>query len=42
MRLISEANQVVSRQIVEHERADETNVYPRLAKFLTEATAMGR
>ena len=41
MRLISEANQVVSRQIVEHERADETNVYPRLAEFLTDGHGLG-
>jgi hypothetical protein len=41
VRLISEANQVVSRQIVEHERADETNVYPRLAKFLTDGHGLG-
>ena len=41
VRLISEANQVVSRQIVEHERADETNVYPRLAKFLTDSHGLG-
>ena len=32
--LISEADNIISRQIVEHERDDETAVYPRVAKFL--------
>ena len=32
--LIGEANRLVSRQIVEHERDDEGRIYPRLAKFL--------
>ena len=32
--LIAEADQLVARQIVEHERDDESQVYPRLAKFL--------
>ena len=31
--LIAEADRVV-REVVEHERSDESNVYPRLAKFL--------
>jgi heavy metal translocating P-type ATPase len=39
--LIAEANQVVAGQIVEHERADESNVYPRLAKFLTDSHGLG-
>jgi heavy metal translocating P-type ATPase len=39
--LIAEANQVVAGQIVEHERADESNVYPRLAKFLTDGHGLG-
>jgi heavy metal translocating P-type ATPase len=32
--LIVEANGIVSKQIVAHEREDETAVYPRLSKFL--------
>ncbi len=32
--LISEADNIISRQIVEHERDDQTAVYPRVAKFL--------
>jgi hypothetical protein len=32
--LIAEANSLVARQIVEHERDDEARVYPRLVKFL--------
>jgi len=39
--LIAEANQVVAGQIVVHERADESNVYPRLAKFLTDSHGLG-
>ena len=39
--LISEANQAVARQIVEHERADESNVYPRLAGFLADRHGLG-
>ena len=39
--LILEANQVVTRRIVEHERADESNVYPRLARFLTDSHGLG-
>ena len=39
--LISEANQIVARQIVEHERDDETTVYPRLAKFLSDGHGLG-
>jgi soluble P-type ATPase len=34
--LIAEANAVVQRQVVEHERDDEGSVYPRLAKVLTD------
>jgi hypothetical protein len=34
MALIAEANRLVARQIVEHERDDESAVYPRLAKYL--------
>ena len=39
--LIAEANQVVSRRIVEHERADESSVYPRLAAFLADSHGLG-
>ena len=34
--LISEANQTVGYQIVEHEHDDESAVYPRLAEFLSD------
>ena len=34
--LIAEANQVVQEQVVAHERDDEGNVYPELAKVLRE------
>ena len=34
--LISEANQIVAYQIVEHEHDDESAVYPRLAEFLSD------
>ena len=30
-----------SREIVEHERSDESNVYPRLAKFLADGHGLG-
>jgi heavy metal translocating P-type ATPase len=33
--LIVEANTITQEQVVEHERDDEGNVYPRLAKILT-------
>jgi heavy metal translocating P-type ATPase len=39
--LISEANQIVAQQIVEHERDDESTVYPRLAKFLSDGHGLG-
>lgn len=32
--LILEANELIARNIVEHERDDESNVYPRIAKIL--------
>ena len=32
--LIGEANKIVEKTIVEHERSDESIVYPRLSKFL--------
>ena len=34
--LIREANRLVGRDIVEHERDDENRVYPQLAKFLND------
>jgi hypothetical protein len=39
--LIAEANGLVAREIVVHERADETTVYPRLARFLTDSHGLG-
>jgi len=39
--LISEADDIVAREIVEHERDDETAVYPRVAKFLTDRHGLG-
>jgi hypothetical protein len=39
--LILDANQVVARQIVEHERDDESAVYPRVAKFLADSHGLG-
>jgi heavy metal translocating P-type ATPase len=43
--LIAEANSIVQKQIVEHERDDEGNVYPKLAKLLADShglSAMSR
>ena len=34
--LIVEANNLVARNVIEHERTDETSVYPRLAKILAD------
>ena len=39
--LIAEANHLVTRQIVEHEHADESTVYPRMAGFLTDGHGLG-
>ncbi len=39
--LISEANEITARQIVRHERDDETKVYPELAKFLADNHGLG-
>ena len=39
--LIFEARDVVARQIVEHEREDESAVYPRVAKFLPDRHGLG-
>ena len=43
--LIAEANSIVQKQIVEHERDDEGNVYPKLAQLLADShglSAMSR
>jgi heavy metal translocating P-type ATPase len=39
--LISEANTIIARRIIEHEREDETKVYPELAKFLADNHGLG-
>jgi heavy metal translocating P-type ATPase len=39
--LIVEANGIAGREIVEHERSDESNVYPSLSKFLADGTSLG-
>ena len=39
--LISEANDIIERQIVKHERDDEASVYPNLAKFLADSHGLG-
>jgi len=39
--LILEADDIVSRQIVEHEREDERAVYPRVSKFLADRHGLG-
>lgn len=39
--LILEANEVVSRHIVAHERDDETKVYPGLAQYLSDSHGLG-
>jgi hypothetical protein len=39
--LIGEANAIISGKIVAHERADETKVYPRLARFLVDSHGLG-
>jgi Hemerythrin HHE cation binding domain len=39
--LITEANGIIAREIVVHERADETKVYPRLAKFFADGAGLG-
>jgi len=41
MRLILEARDVVAQQIVEHERLDESAVYPRIARFLPDRHGLG-
>ncbi len=39
--LISEADRIVEEKIVEHERDDESAVYPRVAKFLADRHGLG-
>ena len=39
--LILEADNIVAQEIVEHERNDETAVYPRVAKFLADRHGLG-
>jgi heavy metal translocating P-type ATPase len=39
--LISEANEIVARHIVKHEREDETKTYPDLAKYLSDGHGLG-
>ncbi|MGZ6007160.1 MAG: heavy metal translocating P-type ATPase, partial [Rhizomicrobium sp.] len=39
--LISEADDIIERQIVKHERDDEASVYPNLAKFLADNHGLG-
>jgi heavy metal translocating P-type ATPase len=39
--LISEADDIIERQIVKHERDDEASVYPNLAKFLADNAGLG-
>jgi hypothetical protein len=39
--LIAEAERIVTREIVAHEQADETTVYPELTKFLADGHGLG-
>jgi hypothetical protein len=39
--LISQANDIVTRQIVKHEREDESELYPELVKYLSDAHGLG-
>ncbi|MFZ0149108.1 MAG: heavy metal translocating P-type ATPase [Xanthobacteraceae bacterium] len=39
--LILEADQIIAKHIVEHERDDESVVYPRVAKFLADRHGLG-
>jgi soluble P-type ATPase len=39
--LIAEADGIVARQVIAHERDDETSVYPRLGKFLSDGHGLG-
>ncbi len=40
-KLILEADKIVEQQIVEHERNDESAVYPQVAKFLADSHGLG-
>ncbi|MDC7787764.1 heavy metal translocating P-type ATPase [Rhodoplanes sp. TEM] len=45
VRLVREADRLVAREVVSHERDDETSVYPRLTRFLADGhglSAMSR
>ena len=39
--LIVEADKIIAQQIVEHERNDESTVYPQVAKFLADRHGLG-
>ena len=39
--LIAKANRIIGRQIVTHEREDETKVYPGLAKYFSDGHGLG-
>jgi hypothetical protein len=39
--LIMEANQIIGQQVVQHEREDETKVYPGLVRFLGSEHGLG-
>jgi hypothetical protein len=39
--LICEANGIVNQKIIAHEQEDESAVYPRLAKFLSDGHGLG-
>ncbi len=41
VRLIGEAHDIVARDIVEHERTDESTVYPKLSGYLGDAHGLG-
>ncbi|HWB45004.1 MAG TPA: heavy metal translocating P-type ATPase [Hyphomicrobiaceae bacterium] len=41
VQLIAEANGIVTREILTHERDDESAVYPRLARFLSDGHGLG-
>ena len=41
VKLIAEATTIVTQRIVEHERADERTVYPRLSAFLADRHGLG-
>jgi soluble P-type ATPase len=41
VRLIAEAGKIVNDHVVEHERNDEVNVYPRLSQYLADRHGLG-